>query len=110
MIVMQIHKVRLKKSAANDLSSRDYDNTRAWLERINWQTTTEAVIGITPDDCEAMLREDLTILISRAFLGEGVGPEHFEFEVTRQEVSNGRFWMPSHIVWCHWSPLISVKD
>ena len=110
MIVMQIHKVRLKKSAANDLSSRDYDNARAWLERINWQTTTEAVIGITHDDCEAMLREALTILISRAFLGESVKPEHFEFEVTRQEVRNGRFWMPSHIVWCHWCHWISVKE
>ena len=107
MIIMQIHKVRLKKSAANALSSRDYDNTRTWLERINWQTTTEAVIGITPDDCADMLKEDLSRLINWAFLGESVDPWHFEFEVTRQEVRNGRFWMPSHIAWCHW---ISVKD
>ncbi len=110
MIVMQIHKVRLKKSAANDLSSRDYDNARAWLERINWQTATGAVISTLIEECADMLREDLTQLIHRAFLGESVKPEHFEFEVTRQEVSNGRFWMPSHIVWCHWCHWISVKE
>ena len=110
MIIMQIHKVRLKRSAANDLSSSDYDNARAWLERIKWQTATEAVISTLIEECADMLREDLSRLIHRAFLGELVKPEHFEFEVTRQEVRNERFWMPSHIVWCHWSPLISVKD
>ena len=110
MIVMQIHKVRLKRSAANDLSSRDYDNVRAWLECANWQTATEAVISTLIEECTDMLREDLTQLIHLAFHGGSVKPEHLEFEVTCQEVRNGRFWMPSHIVWCHWSPLISVKD
>ena len=107
MIIMQIHKVRLKKSAANVLSSRDYDNVSAWLERINWQTAVEAVVAKVEAECEAMLKEDLSRLINWAFLGESVKPEHFEFEVTRQEVRDGRCWMPSHIGWCHG---ISVKD
>ena len=107
MIVMQIHKVRLKQSAANDLSIRDYNNAKALLERINWQIATEAVISTFIEECVDMLRDDLTQLIHRAFLVESVKPEHFEFEVTSQEVRNGRFWMPSHIVRCHW---ISVKD
>ena len=107
MIIMQIHKVRLKRGAANDLSSSDYDNARAWLGRINWQAAIEAVVAEVEAECEAMLKEELYRLIHRAFLGELVKPAHFEFEVTRQEVRNGRFWMPSHIVWRHW---ISVKD
>ncbi len=107
MIVMQVKGVRLKKTAGDTLSHKAYQSAVGWLERVNWQSALEAVIAGSERECEEMLKEDLAKIISYAFMGETVKPEHFEFEVSSQEVNNGRFWMPSCTVWCNW---ISVKD
>ena len=107
MIVMQVKVVRLKKTAGDTLSHKAYQSAVEWLERVNWQSALEAVIAGSERECEGILKEDLARLIPRAFMGEAVKPEHFEFEVSSQEVKNGRFWMPSCIVRCNW---ISLKD
>ena len=89
MIVMQVKGVRLKATAGYKLSHKAYQRAVEWLERVNWQSALEAVIAGSERECEAMLKEDLARLISYAFKGETVKPEHFEFEVTRQEVKGG---------------------
>lgn len=107
MIVMQVKEVRLKETAVDTLSHKAYQSAVEWLSFIRWQSALEAVIAGSERECEVVLKEDLARLISRAVMGGTVKPEHFEFEVSSQEVKGGRFWMPSSLVWCNW---ISVKD
>ena len=104
MIIAQIKTIRLTHKASYQLSNAAYNRAREWLS--HWTPQAQFMAVMAPDRVEAlkMLREDLAGSLVPGWLmhESGVKLEHFEFEISEQEVQENRFWMPSGTVLCKW--------
>lgn len=99
MHIAQIVKVSLTGKAVDELSYGAYTATQEWLNQWTPRGSMKAVVGKDRDECLAMLREDLNkSLVSSWLKSKGVLPKHFKFQISDQEVKEGRFWMPSGVV------------
>ena len=105
MFIMLVEEVRLKSTAGNVIPHNSYLFTLEWLSTYNWPSAMEAVIAVSKEVCEEMLRADLSRIISYSPLSDAVLPKYFEFKVSAQEVNNGRFWSTSGAIHNKWISL-----
>lgn len=96
--IAQICHVRLKTSASRQITKDAYDEVTRWLGQWNPRTSFEAVVASSYTEAVKVLSEER--LVPAWLQRYGVHRRHFEFEISGQEVKNGRFWMPSSLVIC----------
>lgn len=104
MNIMQIHNVRLRSVAGDLLTANAHARTVEWLSLWTAEAKFKAVVSESREESLKTLRADLMDNLVPPWLsfGSKVTPDLFEFEVSDQDALNGRFWMPSVIVWCKW--------
>lgn len=94
--IMQIVKVKLKPEAENILTKAAHDEVVSWLG--NWDTNHnfKAVIADSFEAGLEVLKKELSESLVPWFLrNRNVRPEHFYFNISHQEITDDRFWMPS---------------
>jgi hypothetical protein len=104
MNIMQIVNIQLTEKAKQQLSHASYVQASEWLTQWTPRGNFKAVVSESRAESLAMLTKDLQENLAPSWMREerGVQPHHFEFEVSEQDVEDGRFWMPSIVVWCQW--------
>lgn len=108
MIIMQIVKVSLVEGADRVLSAYDYGRVKEyWDSNTSWERSIEAVVCDTREEGLRVLAKDLARVVEARWARSSIKPEHFQFGVSYQEVEDGRFWMPSGVMWSRWH---KVKD
>lgn len=109
MHTMNIARVRLRHSAGDRLTANAHARVTDWLKQWTPEANFKACIAPT----KAAALEKLRGLLQKELIPGwmetlNVHPEHFEFEVSEQEIdADGFFWGRSALVWCCWHP---VKD
>lgn len=110
MNIMQIITFRLHPDVANTLNHAAFTEATTWLKQWTPRANIKAVVSGSRKESLSVLRKDLSTSLVPWFLDiKGVKPEHFQFEVSEQEVDDGRFWMPSSLVWCHWHDVVEAR-
>jgi hypothetical protein len=97
--VMQITQVRLRPDAGDILTANAHNEVLNWLAQWTPQRTFMAVVTTSEEESLAILRQDLRDKLVPAWLSGKVQPHMFVFQVSSQTTENGRFWMPSELVW-----------
>lgn len=97
MHFMQIKAVRLRGMAGDVLSANTHHRVMQGLIGARWEGQYKAAVGKDRQHCLDMLREDIFYSLPVPLAHLGVKPSHFEFQVTEDEIKEGRFWPPTGI-------------
>ena len=109
MNIMQIATIRMHPDAGRVLTHEAFTEVGEWLKQWTPRANYMAVVSGSPEESLGILRKDLSATLVPKFLDIlGVRPEHFQFEVSDQDVDDGRFWMPSSVIWCHWHDVVEA--
>jgi hypothetical protein len=106
LYIVQVAHVYLKSGADALLSKRSYDAVVDWLSTWSCRGNFRATLASSQQEGIERVQVMLQQKLVPEFMGPGVTPEHFVFEVSMQEVEDGWFWMPSNLVYGTRHPVV----
>lgn len=108
-VVVQVAHVYLKPDADRVLSAYAHRRVTEWLTQWTCRANFKATLASSQQEGLERVQKLLQEKLVPGFLArDGVKPEHFEFEVSMQDVEEGFFWLPIGLVYATRHPVVGL--